>query len=161
TDLPENEWVFLSAVYQAGNLILYVNGHRVAADLAGNTAWIKPSPSRGGGLVIGTAAHTLSCPGSAHHYTGLLDEIQVYNRALSDPEIQVVMSSLGCALTYNICPLYDQTRAVRSGATIPIKLQLCDSDGGNLSSASVVVTATAVTRVSDNAPGVLDDAGNA
>jgi hypothetical protein len=65
------------------------------------------------------------------------------------------------AAAYNICPLYDQTKAVRSGATIPIKFQLCDSNGVNLSSPSVAVSATAVTRVSDNAPGLLEDAGNA
>lgn len=64
-------------------------------------------------------------------------------------------------VTYNICPLYDQTKAVKSGATIPIKLQLCDGNGVNLSASGVVVTATAVTRVSDNVSGLLEDAGNA
>ena len=64
-------------------------------------------------------------------------------------------------VTYNICPLYDQTKAVKKGATIPIKLQLCDGNGMNLSASSVVVPATAVTRVSDNVSGLLEDAGNA
>lgn len=62
---------------------------------------------------------------------------------------------------YNVCPLYDQTKAVKSGATIPIKLQLCDANGANLSSSNVVVTATTLTRVSDNAPGTIQDSGNA
>ncbi len=65
------------------------------------------------------------------------------------------------AVSYNICPLYDQTKAVKSGSTIPIKLQLCDANGANLSSASVTVHAVSVTQVSTNAPGFLDDSGNA
>jgi hypothetical protein len=37
-------------------------------------------------------------------------------------------TSLGVSYTvsYGICPLYDQSHAVKSGATIPIKLQLCN-----------------------------------
>lgn len=78
---------------------------------------------------------------------------QVGNAA---PPIAVAYS-----VTYNVCVLYDQTRAVNSGATVPLKLQLCDAAGANQSAASLTVTATGVERVSDQAPGALQDAGNA
>jgi N-acetylneuraminic acid mutarotase len=62
---------------------------------------------------------------------------------------------------YNICPLYDQTKAVKSGATVPIKLQLCDANGANLSSPDVVVHAFELVRQSTIVLGGVEDAGNA
>jgi hypothetical protein len=60
-----------------------------------------------------------------------------------------------------VCLLYDATKAVRSGSTQPIKLQLCDGTGNNLSSASVSLHAINVTKTSDNVSGDVEDAGNA
>jgi len=60
-----------------------------------------------------------------------------------------------------ICLLYDPLVAKKSGTAYPIKLQLCDANGLNLSSPSIVVHATGVTLASTNAPGPLDDTGNA
>lgn len=65
------------------------------------------------------------------------------------------------ALSYGVLPLFDQTKAHKSGSSIPIKLQLLDSSGGNVSSPDIVVTATSVVRITDNAPGLLDDSGAA
>jgi hypothetical protein len=63
--------------------------------------------------------------------------------------------------TYNICPLYDQNVAKKAGSAYPIKIQLCDGSGNNLSAPSIVVHALGVTRVSTNTPATLDDTGNA
>lgn len=62
---------------------------------------------------------------------------------------------------YNICPLYDQTKAAKSGSTIPIKIQLCNASGVNLSAPNLVVTATSVTLVSTSTSEILQDSGNA
>jgi probable HAF family extracellular repeat protein len=64
-------------------------------------------------------------------------------------------------VSYNVCAFYDQTKAHRSGSTIPIKLQLCDTHSSNLSSPTIVVRATSLSLASTNAPGDLDDSGNA
>ena len=64
-------------------------------------------------------------------------------------------------VTYNVCPLYDTTKANKSGSTIPIKLQLCDVGGANLSSESITLTVLGVVRLSDYAPGEVEDAGQA
>ncbi len=58
---------------------------------------------------------------------------------------------------YQIRLLYDQTRAVKSGSIIPIKLELCDANGTDVSARNIVVTATALTQISKNAPGMLVD----
>ena len=62
---------------------------------------------------------------------------------------------------YNVCLLYDQTKAVRAGSTIPIKLQLCNSDGINLSSQSLSLHATTITLATTATSGIVEDAGNA
>jgi len=62
--------------------------------------------------------------------------------------------------SYNVCPLYDQTRAHMSGSTIPIKLQLCDTSGRNLSSQSTIVTALGIAKLSNTSFGQPQDPGN-
>lgn len=64
-------------------------------------------------------------------------------------------------VNYNICPLYDSTKARQSGSTIPIKVQLCDAGGRNVSAASAVVTAVGIYLVSTQVSGALEDSGNA
>lgn len=64
-------------------------------------------------------------------------------------------------LSQEICLLYDPSKAVKSGATIPIKIQLCDSNRNNISSASIVVNATGLVRVSTNTSSDVQDSGNA
>jgi hypothetical protein len=68
--------------------------------------------------------------------------------------------SLTLVIQYGICYLYDQTKAVQHNATVPIKLQLCDAAGHNLSSSAITVTATTVALVSGGS-GLVEDSGNA
>jgi len=67
----------------------------------------------------------------------------------------------GYTVGYAICPLYDQSFAKKSGSAYPIKIQLCDASGNNLSSPSITVHAVSVTRVSSSTPPAIDDTGNA
>lgn len=62
---------------------------------------------------------------------------------------------------YSICLLYDSTKPVNSGATLPIKLYLCDGSGNDLSSLSIVLHATSTTRISTSTTGLVQDSGNA
>ena len=61
---------------------------------------------------------------------------------------------------YGICPLYDQDKAHRLGSTVPIKLQLCDAAGTNLSAAGIAVQATGLTK-QDNTVSPVEDSGSA
>jgi predicted extracellular nuclease len=64
-------------------------------------------------------------------------------------------------VTFNICVLYDQTKAVKSGATYPIKIQLCDVNGNNVSSADITLHAAGVGQVSSTSFGDVIASGNA
>jgi len=64
-------------------------------------------------------------------------------------------------VNYSVCLLYDKTRAVKSGSTLPVKLQLCNSSGDDLASPSRILHATGITQESTQVSGPVDDAGNA
>lgn len=61
---------------------------------------------------------------------------------------------------YGIVALYDQTKAHKSGSTIPIKIWLVDASGANVSSSSTVVHAVSVIQISSQASTILGDSGN-
>lgn len=70
-------------------------------------------------------------------------------------------ASVNYTVAYNVCALYDESKAVKSGSVVPVKLKLCDYAGVNVSSAAVVVNAAGVRQVSTSADGALMDAGAA
>jgi hypothetical protein len=43
---------------------------------------------------------------------------------------------------------------------VPIKLQLCDGSGNDLSSSSITLQAISVTQISTSISGVVEDSGN-
>jgi hypothetical protein len=60
---------------------------------------------------------------------------------------------------YGICALYDQNKAVHSGATVPVKMYLCNG-ATDLSSSSIVVHATGLFQASTTTSDPVIDAGN-
>jgi uncharacterized protein len=65
------------------------------------------------------------------------------------------------SVSFNICLLYDPTKAVKSGAVYPLKIQLCDINGDNVSSASTIVDAVGVGLISTTIFGEVEASGNA
>lgn len=82
--------------------------------------------------------------------------ITIADNASNSPQ-SISLSGTG---EYGVCALYDQTKSVKSGATIPIKLTLCSANGGDLSSSAVVVHAVSLTAISGYS-GTPEDSGNA
>jgi hypothetical protein len=61
---------------------------------------------------------------------------------------------------YSVCLLYDPTKPVKSGATIPVKLLLCDGNGNDLSSASITVHAISISQISISTSGAVENSGD-
>jgi Bacterial Ig-like domain (group 3)/Beta-propeller repeat len=57
-------------------------------------------------------------------------------------------NSLTQQVNYNLNVLYDQSRSVHGGSTFPIKLQLVDANGVDVSSPAIVLHATQITNIS-------------
>jgi len=84
----------------------------------------------------------------------------VFNDTGSSTGLRVEISGTAQG-PYNICLLYDPTKAIKSGATIPLKFYLCDANGSDLSSATVTVHATSLVQVSTNTTDTIVTDGNA
>ncbi|WP_206641957.1 LamG-like jellyroll fold domain-containing protein [Nonomuraea polychroma] len=80
--LPLNTWSHLAATYDGTTLRLHVNGTQVSQRTAGG-----PIRTDNGALRIGGNSIW------GEYFTGLIDEVRIYNRALTTTEIQTDMNS--------------------------------------------------------------------
>ncbi|MFD0468328.1 LamG-like jellyroll fold domain-containing protein [Nonomuraea thailandensis] len=80
--LPLNTWTHLAATYDGTTLRLYVNGALTSERAAGG-------PIRTDNGVLRIGGNSLW----GEHFNGLIDEVRIYNRALSTTEIQTDMST--------------------------------------------------------------------
>jgi CSLREA domain-containing protein len=71
-----------------------------------------------------------------------------------------VPAKVNYTVSFGIQVLFDQTRAHKSGSTIPIKVRLIDANA-NVSSAGTVLHAVSVVQISSQSSPVVEDAGNA
>jgi hypothetical protein len=76
-------------------------------------------------------------------------------------DTRTVVYNINTEDTYTVCNVNVAKGARQSGSTIPIKLQVCDSSGANISSSSIAVHATGIELVSGSTNGLLQDSGNA
>ncbi len=85
---------------------------------------------------------------------GVLDTASVGSRsfavAATDNVGHTAAQGVNYQVAYAICALYDSVHPFQIGATIPIRLQLCDANGSNVSSALLGVTAIGVRLVSSS-----------
>ncbi len=70
-------------------------------------------------------------------------------------------SSSDYTVSYGVCPLYETDKAKPAGSVVPLKLMLCDAEGGNVSAPEIAVTAVGLVRVSDEVTAPVEDAGDA
>jgi hypothetical protein len=79
--LSLNTWTFLTGTYDGANMRLYVNGALVATQ------------SRTGSITTTADPFHIGGDWSGEMFTGLIDNVRVYNRALSASEIQSDMTT--------------------------------------------------------------------
>lgn len=112
--------------------------------------------SRAGGSQTAWTVHTYTvvASGTSTALTfedkGVNDSLGTYVDAVSVKEVE-----------YNVCALYDQSKAHKAGSTVPIKLQLCDAAGNNISSPDYVLNAFKVSKIDNSSDGIVEDSGAA
>ena len=112
--LAVNAWTHLAVTYNGSVLALYVNGAQVSSQPATGAIAANTGPLRIGGNAIW-----------GEHYVGLIDEVRIYNRALSASEIQG-----------------DMDRSVTVDVTPPTVTNRTPSPGGAGVNVGSAVTAT-------------------
>ena len=81
-DFPLNTWVHIAGTFDGSNYRLYINGELIQT-VPGTTGPVNDAPLR------------LGNSGSCEPFGGRLDEVEVFNRALSQPEIQSIFRAGG------------------------------------------------------------------
>jgi len=91
--ISAGEWHHIAGTYDGANMVLYIDGEAWGnpASYSGN---ISP-PSRSGFLAIGSEDGRTAFPNciSTRYFNGLIDEVRIYNRALSASEITAACNS--------------------------------------------------------------------
>jgi Concanavalin A-like lectin/glucanases superfamily/Bacterial Ig-like domain/Bacterial Ig domain len=80
--LPAGEWTHLAATYDGAVLRLYVNGSQVASETRTGARPVSNGPLRIGGTLI-----------YPEYFKGDIDEVRVYNRALTASEVVTDMNT--------------------------------------------------------------------
>jgi hypothetical protein len=120
------------------------------------------------GVLTASRNYPVSLPDPAANFTigdaegfvfdGAVDDVRMYDRALTATE----MANVACkSVPLTVQPLYDTTKAFRSGSTAPVKLRLLDANGNNVSAATLPLVVTEVVRVSTGTVSSVADSGNA
>jgi uncharacterized repeat protein (TIGR01451 family) len=139
-DLPLNTWTHLAGAFDGSAFRFYINGQLVATSGAGMLGPTTADP-----LLIGGA-------GTCARFAGLIDEVEIYNRALSSSEIQAIYNS-GSAGKCN-CKATGADLAITKTAT-PDPAQT----GSNFNYAITVTNkgpgAAANVAVTDNLPATM------
>jgi|GEM_PF-966534 len=96
-DVPAGEWVHLAGTYDNGMLKLYVNGRLVkSAPWSGTLKLSDTNPLIIGGNSNSQGKKTDRWGAWVDCFHGRIDEVRLYNRPLTDPEVLQIMSlSLG------------------------------------------------------------------
>lgn len=81
TNVPNDQWTFIAGSYDGENLSIYVNGNLESVMMLPGKIRQSKEP-----LFIGWKGHGIPLD----RFTGGLDEIRVYNRALTPTEVQLL-----------------------------------------------------------------------
>ena len=117
--IPTNQWVHLAATVDGTNVNLYVNGA-----LAGSVPWTQGIFPGNQPLLIGSVLNGAGNPTS--YANGQIDEVSLYNRALSQSEIAAIYNARGAGKCVNgVAPTItagptNQTAAVDGNASFSV-----------------------------------------
>lgn len=109
--LPLNRWVHIAATYDKANLKLYINGELVATKAStlnlpnGNDEWR-----------VGRRWDNNDCT------NGFMDEVKIYNEALTQNQIILDMRDTGSVMPENLVLYYDFDQGLAGGSNVGANL---------------------------------------
>lgn len=92
--LKEERWTHVAATYDGADIRLYVDGVEVAT--TPKTGRIDSDPTMQAAL----GNQPLDVSGGSRPFDGLLDEVRIYDRALTSAEIEVIFGATALPVTY-------------------------------------------------------------
>jgi hypothetical protein len=149
-----------------------------APALTAGTASTTLSGQISSGLLIPTGSVTINLGGVTHNATiqpdGIFDSSFATGSLLpvnppyviayvyaGDTNFNSASGAGTVTVSFGVLPLYDQTKAFKSGSTIPVKIEVSNVLGANLSSPAISVNAVRLVQISTGASSDVQEAGNA
>ena len=115
--VPPNKWTHLVGTYDgAGNLRMYVNGILNNSTASSTVSTINASTRR---FMIGASDNGTACTG---FYNGSIDDVRVYNRALSATEIEEFYNQT--QINEAISPITPSSPETNASVTPPVTLSI-------------------------------------
>jgi hypothetical protein len=102
SQLALNTWTFLAATYNGSIIKLYVNGALAASQSASGKIFTTSDPLRIGGDAAGEM------------FTGLIDNVRIYNRALTATQITTDMTTPAAPTVASVTPANGATNVATS-----------------------------------------------
>src|SRR5262249_36486869 len=130
--IPVNQWTHLAGTFDGTTMKLYVNGQLASSRSTAAAIDVTTGVLRIGGDSVW----------SGEYFTGVIDEVRIYNRALAQSEVQGDMNAPVVAGTQPPAPGADTTPP---GGTVVI-------NGGDVTTTQLAVTLS--LTASDDATGV-------
>jgi hypothetical protein len=130
--LPANIWTHLTVTYNGSTLTLYRNGVAVATSTVSGTL----SPSTG---ILQVAASQYG-----EYFQGFIDEVRIYNRALSNTEIQTIYQQDSVAAS----------QTVTTSVTQPFNFALSNSGNKSVVAGSSVTNSIVTALISGSSQAV-------
>jgi hypothetical protein len=103
-NVNDGQWHHVAGVYDGTNMFLYVDGTLDASHPATGLITQNSYP-----MCIGAVAYPEDGVGTGYFFNGLVDEVSIYNRALTAVEIQAIYAAGGGGKCYTPTPaIYSQ-----------------------------------------------------
>ena len=102
TTVPLNKWTHVAARYDGAQMRIFINGTLDTATTAATNA-NTPIATTAPVLIGGDSSrhHFIGGDSSRHHFHGHLDDVSIYNRALSDSEITDLVNDVDKRYEYH------------------------------------------------------------
>jgi hypothetical protein len=99
--LPVRSFTHVAAVWNGSQLLLYVNG-----ELVGTATYVGSIVANNAPLVIGGYDPAFTGPGASDAMVGLIDEVEIFNRALAPNDIRLLFNAASagkCKTAAQLC----------------------------------------------------------
>lgn len=125
SSVNDGSWHHVVGVYRpSGNTTIYVDGTPVEGSIAGSPIGVNTAPFLIGGFTTGSTPTA--------NFTGLVDDVQIYNRALTDAEIDILFANPGVEITTTpVIVVPPQNLSVPVGATATFTVTAVSTFPGN------------------------------
>lgn len=136
TAVTANVWTHICATYDGANMLVYQDGVQTGSAARSGTITSSTGAFSFGADYNGTTA--------SEFFVGSMEDLRIYNRALSQPEIETIITCRGTGLIRNGLILNLLLDEQRSGTTLAASATIYDTGPFKMNATNIVANTTFV-----------------